>query len=718
MADNYDIAKYYGISVPDNSQPDAATPQAAPQYDVAKYYKLEDGGPELTDAQRDTVTRWGLDPRKFTRQNAPIESAEGLRDPATRELIVSGRAPTAATHSAEWGTVQAIANGYLQGLGPKLQAAAESLRSDAPAGAYAQAKAHYEAQRGAFNADHPWTGQAPEIASSVVSAIPLTLYGAGALEAGGAMAARQLPALARAEPVANFLAGRGGANYMAPDAGNALVRAGKMLLRGGSLATAGAEAGAGNALLSQNLSDAPLGEQVADNAALGAGLGLGIPAAWFAAKTAGTVGKSLAEPFFESGQRSLANDALYRTSVNPEYPFTTPQGLVTGPDVIVPGSIPTLAQATGNAALAASERAMRGADPLTNVRFVEREQANKVARNELMAHMEGNANSLDIARAERDAVTTPMREDALANAGPVDLNDTRDTGHAILASPSGKRPVVRNAVNDALAALHDPQTGQLEYRADRVYAARQAIDDLMSSTSTNSAKNYQLAAAELRIMHDSLTDALTQAAPGFRDYLNRYAEMSRDINVQEFLQKAKVTDSDLNVQKGRVNALLDQIERGQALPGIHPTKSFGDEEMLNLHALHDDLRRAGNSNLGRAAGSDTHQNIATNNILAKAGVPLGVIGAIGSGNPLYAGVGWLAQKAYQAKDRAIYNRVADMMLDPNTVLRPPSQSGVLPQSLARIAGGRIGNIAPYSVPIGNGANALLRIAGGSAQPND
>ena len=199
-----DLADFYK-DMGRNGAP-AAKSATTPDPDVAALYadtgytppKLPKGQRELTEAQRDTVTRWGLDPRKFTGQTAPIESAEGLRDPQTGELIVSGRAPNAGNKGQEWGTAQAIANGALQGLGPKLQAGLESLRSDAPAGAYDQAKAHYEAQRGAFNEAHPYAGQGAEIGGAVVSGIPLMMAGGGALNAAGRAAADAVPALSRA----------------------------------------------------------------------------------------------------------------------------------------------------------------------------------------------------------------------------------------------------------------------------------------------------------------------------------------------------------------------------------------------------------------------------------------------------------------------------------------------------------------------------------------
>jgi hypothetical protein len=100
-------------------------------------------------------------------------------------------------------------------------------------------------------------------------------------------------------------------------------------------------------------------------------------------------------------------------------------------------------------------------------------------------------------------------------------------------------------------------------------------------------------------------------------------------------------------------------------------------------AIRDDLLRQSNLGAGRSIGSNTFQNLATDNILnSMAGNTLtrlaektGVAGALGQ----------VGRLAYSGPNEAIRNRLVDMMLDPQ--LAAPVLSGapqLPPNALTRL----------------------------------
>ena len=655
--------------------------------------------PELTERQRDIITRWGLDTRKFTRQNAPIETAEGLRDPQTGELVVGGRLEK-ARHENEWGPAQAFANGALQGLGPKLQAFTASMQPGAPADAYDQAKAHYETERANYNAARPLTGTGAEIGGALTTGIPATLLGAEAVGAGGALAARAAP---RAEPAINFLTGAGGQGLAR--SANPITRfVASPVTRAASLATAGSEVGAGNAILSQNLSDEPLSDQVRQGAEWGAGLGVGIPAAWAGLRTSGSAVKAAAEPFYQSGRDAIVNRLLYEHAG----PQTSPLAQVYGSHELVPGSVPTLAQAEANPGLSALERAVRNAPEGANRPFVERDFQNNMARDAALREMEGDQLSLEAARTERDQATRPLRMRALQNAPDTDAAPVVGLIDKILQSPSGQRDDVVSNLGKLRKKLvtgttTDAVGNPVEvYQNDprQLYGIRKSIGDLLERTNTSDAgKSAQVATRELMAVKGGIDRAITKVAPDFDKYLQTYAEMSKPIDAQELLQKMNFRTASGNVTPGLMNRATNQIGDMRVARGVNQAKSLDPEQVATLRNIRDDVVRSENTQLGAARGSPTWQNMASANALAEAGLPVGVLGGLYSHNPLIAALGYGVKKAYSAQDSVLRDQLIQSLLNPNTAIQTPAR--VLNPAMP------VNRLIPYTVPVSAHVNKLL-----------
>jgi hypothetical protein len=215
-----------------------------------------------------------------------------------------------------------------------------------------------------------------------------------------------------------------------------------------------------------------------------------------------------------------------------------------------------------------------------------------------------NARAARSAQAETDlAATWAGKTDA--NAQPV-----IDAATEIKASPDGRRPLVRGALDAVTKELYGAD-GKLLTDPEQLYGVRKHIDDLMSREAAADDPKSVRASAALGQLKQSLDGVIEQSAPGFQQYLKNFSDASRPIDAMEVLQKhePKLYDAQNRMQYSRVQSMMRQIVDARSSPGLNPYKSIPDETMQQLWALRDDLRRsAGAEELARTTGSDTAQN--------------------------------------------------------------------------------------------------------------
>jgi hypothetical protein len=447
--------------------------------------------------------------------------------------------------------------------------------------------------------------------------------------------------------------------------------------QGGNLAsrmTYGAQQGAaGGALLSGGQPDTTLGESVG----LGAALGAGVPVAWAALKYGKGALQSMVDPFTQAGQGRVAQNILQRTAGDGP--------AIADASAYVPGSTPTLAQATRNPAVAAMERAAESRAPL---QFGAIKEQNNAARNVYLDTIRGNQQTLDAAIATREQQALPLLNTALAGAKPADAKPVVDTIESILATRSGQRPAVSGALAKVRQSIEPDGSGKpLLSDVDQLYGVRQAINDQLTTVSGRDNSASQLASRELIQVRDALDDSIEAAAPGFRNYLKQYSDLSKPVDAQRFLQGLDLTDqTSQRITLSKVKSQLNRIEKMQAQPGANAAKSITDAQLDALRNLQKDLQREANSSLGRSAGSNTFQNLAMDNLTSSMlpgplgripFAPEGVGGALGFalGGPPGAAIGGVAGRgvrgALNSQSPAIEARLIDLLTDPTTTLSGP-----------------------------------------------
>lgn len=495
------------------------------------------------------------------------------------------------------------------------------------------------------------------VGGNVAITAPLVSVGSAPLVAGAARAgAAVAPGVAEA-----INAARAGSGVV-----NKLIATGANVA--GGVGTGAVQGAMGNALLA---GDQPLAQAAGEGATVGGAIGGALPVVGGAFRAAGRRAANLLEPFTEAGRNRIVDRTLGA------FAGEGPKNALL--DEIVPGSKPTLAQATGNAGLGAAEKNLRNAPGITNM-FAEREAANKAARSQAWERLAGTEGDIAAATAERDAAAAPMREAAFQGAKPVDSAPVVAKIDEILASPAGKRDAVSKALNSIREkiALGD---GALESDAEQLYGVRKAIGDKLSPLAQGTGNDARQAAHELMEVQKVIDQRIEKAAPGFKDYLSEYHEMSKPLDRMGLLQSAKITDSQGNITLAKLDSTIKSIEKARSSKGAHVAKSLSDEELNGLRAIREDMRRESlPASKVKPPGSDTVQNLATSNALGKflgnTAASAGAGGAIGAGIDLYHGhwpstAAWLGtiagaggRRLLASKDAQVLDLLANRLVNP------------------------------------------------------
>lgn len=426
------------------------------------------------------------------------------------------------------------------------------------------------------------------------------------------------------------------------------------------LQTAGAIGAAGAAGLGREEGAGPLGQL--GLAAVG---GMVAPGALSTTATRG--GRAAVEsvrPFTEAGQEVIAGKVLRQLAAQPE--LAAARAAQYKP--AIPGYAPTTAQATRDIGLVAAETPIRALD-VTGKFAAQASQANQ-ARVNILGRMAKDSNTLSAAIAKRDEVTTPLRDQAFAQATvtPEMLQSsvTLTVGKTIddiLTSSAGARKPVKDAMTFARERLKDGTDPA------RLYEVRKDLRDAAQGLLNKEGSAYNLAKGQLEQVIRSIDDVLESSAPGYKDYLSKYAASSRGIErleaVQDFRKRVLSTTPDI----GRVgDFLISQPAFTRAIRALEDDPKLGGLSRTQFGVLQRVGRDLDDGVLARAAkspGSDTFKNMSTANVIG------GIIGKqiFGETSPFLNKVASPLNWLYNGTDDAIREVIVDAMLDPKLAAR-------------------------------------------------
>jgi len=430
--------------------------------------------------------------------------------------------------------------------------------------------------------------------------------------------------------------------------------------------------GAGSATYAANvLADNPelvetLGPEGAALAVMGAGI-IG-PSGTNLVANVGSKAKSAVKPFSEAGQRAISGKILSS--------MTTDQGRalnnLADTTEILRGSRMTTGEVAGDPGLAgAQEPIFKGLDT-RNLAGQRASERNAIRMREI-ERLSGGEKGPDYARAKRDRLTAPIREEAFAasDIDPQMLNRSttlvvNSTIDRILSGPKGSRSDVQEALNWA-----KNRTAQQIDSAERLYSIRKDLRDASLGKYNQDKPSLKLAKGELEEVIRAIDDVIDAAAPGYKTYLNKYANMSQPIDQMEIMQHLRKASESAAVDVTRSGGAASQfpvLMAGKLKTALN--SKMMEKEGVKLSApqqkmvdkIFSDLRSemsvTGGSRMTRRPGSDTFKNMTTANVIGN--IIGDYLGSSSVGKTISAPMNWI----YAIPENKVADILVEAMLDP------------------------------------------------------
>lgn len=388
---------------------------------------------------------------------------------------------------------------------------------------------------------------------------------------------------------------------------------------------------------------------------MGAALGAGMIAPGSSASMAragGRVAGAVVSPFSQTGREAIAGSVLNKLAFDP----AAARARLYDYEPSIPGSRATTAGASRDPGLMGAETSLRGAFD-TNGQFANRIADNNQARLDYLDRVARDEAAILRAREKRTAVTRPMREEALANASPADLQTPIQARiDSIMASPSGSAVATEGAMNWLRSRLqtagNDPA---------RMYEVRKDVAKAISGRLDKDDSRLSAAAGELRDVQRVIDDAIESAAPGYRDYMAQFAKNSRPINQMELMQfirsksltgsKNPKTDDDVIGAANWTRQMRAQAEE------IGSTLS--PQQQTVLRKISQDIDDGvAPQNSGRVPGSDTIKNMTIANLVGR------MLGEKYATNTTIQTLSRPLQWMYKLPEERVQALLVDAMLDP------------------------------------------------------
>lgn len=425
--------------------------------------------------------------------------------------------------------------------------------------------------------------------------------------------------------------------------------------------------------------------------------------------------------FNEGRQATAAGRVIDQFAQNP----SAVRAAAANPATIVPGSLPTLAEASGDIGLAGLQRTLANTPEFANA-LAMRGQANNLAR---VQHIEGAFGGADSAAA--DAVRATRDQAARRALKPIDELPMATLSKVVagvnrIADKHKASVGVRTAMDALKAELPNIRTVR------DAHDVRQYIGQLIGGQVEGKA-GAKLAARELATVRNLLDREMRAAYPDWGKFLLNHKAMSRQadqIDVgQALLDTGRAVRGATNEPSltpaafGRAAGNMDRtVQRATGFSKATAARTLTEPQAGAVDAVRLDLERYSRAMTdGKAIGSNTMQNAVGGNRLQDAVGPVGATMI----EPA-SGVAMLAinqaRKVYGERVGAI---VQEAMLDPSRAAEilarvpPKSRSAVL-----RIAGPAVARLSAAAgvsaVPMAqrNQSPLELDIVGGRPIPAD
>ena len=414
--------------------------------------------------------------------------------------------------------------------------------------------------------------------------------------------------------------------------------------------------------------------------------------------------KSLVEPLYQRGQEKIVGRAL-REFAGDQVDDAI-RNLQQSRE-LVPGSLPTVGEASGVPSLAALQRASVNVSPEAANAMEARAVANNQARVDVLERLSGSKGAREAAETARDEAAAAAygaaraQDEARRMAAAQALQEERKqiaeeaskwTGLGSLANapkpsaPSAsaitpskellelaKRPTMKRIIVGAkrLAKDKGEQIGNPLESIDGLHYIKLAVDDALSGTPANAlARNQKAAVMDIK---DRLIAEMDKVSPAYGEARRAFAEASKPINQMDIVEELKGSIAPLT---GKLRAAQyasklsdDTAARATGFKGATLKNTLSPEQLAQLTAIRDDLARADfAANAGRAAGTNTVQNLSYGYMLNQFGVP-NFLRNMPAGQVVGGLLGRGADAIYGKANKEIAGLLAETMLSPQEAAR-------------------------------------------------
>jgi hypothetical protein len=413
--------------------------------------------------------------------------------------------------------------------------------------------------------------------------------------------------------------------------------------------------------------------------------------------------KGLVEPFTKAGQERIAAATLKQFANDPAKAAAN----LRSAQPLVPGSLPTMAQGADDAGLAQLERTLMN-NPETGGRLADAYAAQRAARLSAIQGLAGTPATRAAAVADRKAAAAPLYEQA--TRAIYEMDPAID---ALLKTPIGKQAVTRAktiAANNQRPFQFTTETpapfsgvgGRQQETTRQVTGQalqdiKMGFDDLLSNPMMGIAKSEADAVKSIRGQVVNWMEGQNEAFKGAR---TTFATKSTPINTMD-VASALMDKLEPALARYGANTREQGAAYARALQAAEDTvkKATGIDKPMSelidaqadtlLKQIAKDLgRKAKAEDMGRAAGSNTAQNLSAQNLLRRTLGPSGLPQNWSESSMLqaflspYTGVAKLA-----GSEQRVMDRLLQAALDPTdaagllTMAARPSQAGLLGRQL-------------------------------------
>lgn len=401
---------------------------------------------------------------------------------------------------------------------------------------------------------------------------------------------------------------------------------------------------------------------------VGAGMvaGMAVPsvgtAAMISGQAAGRGVRELVRPFTEPGREVIAGNILRQLSRDPEAAIRNLETYQAG----IPGYTPTTAQAARDVGLASAVPPVRGLD-VTGKLTEQAQQANR-ARMAVLDRLAKQQEDVNAAIAKRNEITAPLREEAFARSTvtpdqfATNISAVDNVIASILDSPAGKRVPVERAMNFARQRIAEARTPQ------ELYEIRKDLRDAAQGLLDKDGSAYRLAKGQLEQVIRSVDDQIESVAPGYAEYLRKFAASSKGIERMEAAQQFRgkvLTTTPLIRDPGNVSEyLISQPKFVNAIRAAEKETDLSRTQLAVLKRVAQDLDDA-TLRVTQEPGSNTFRNMSVANVMG------GIVGKsiFGDIPPALQKVATPMQWLYNGTDDMIREVIVDAMLDPKLAAR-------------------------------------------------